>query len=246
MGRFFIELSYRGTAYHGWQRQPNATTVQQTIEEALSKLLGESCEIVGCGRTDTGVHSSHYVAHFDYAGDRVNDEKFTYRLNAILPRDIAVHKIYPSAKHARFDATSRQYKYVIGRTKNPFSTGLAWQYTAKLNIEAMQRAADRLLCHSDFSSFEKLHSDNKTSLCTITKAKWEVISEQQNDETLVFTITADRFLRGMIRLIVGTLVSVGKGIITVEEFDEIIRSRDVRRASSAAPSDGLFLSKIEY
>ncbi len=244
--RFFIELSYRGTAYHGWQRQPNATTVQQTIEEAFSKLLGTECEIVGCGRTDTGVHSNFYVAHFDYEGNRELNDKTVYQLNSILPRDIAIKRIYPCEKHARFDATEREYTYVIARTKNPFTIGLAWQMTGELNTEKMQEASAKLLQHSDFSAFEKLHSDNKTSLCKITKAQFTEVTTQQNDKELVFTIVADRFLRGMIRLIVGTLVSVGKGQTTVEEFEDIIKSGDVRRASGAAPSDGLFLSRIEY
>ncbi len=244
--RFFIELAYKGTNFHGWQRQPNATTVQQTIEEALSKLLREECELVGCGRTDTGVHSSFYAAHFEYEGERTLDSKTVYQLNSILPRDIAIKAIYPSDKHARFDATEREYTYVISRTKNPFSNSLAWQMTGELDIEAMQLAASKLLLYNDFSSFEKLHSDNKTSLCKITKAQWEEHTTQQNDRELVFTIVADRFLRGMIRLIVGTLVSVGKGQLTVTDFEKIIESKDVRLASGAAPSDGLFLSRIEY
>ncbi len=239
--RFFIELSYRGTNFHGWQRQNNAQTVQESIEKAISTLLGEPCEIVGCGRTDTGVHSSFYVAHFDYGGSRVIDAQFAYKLNSMLSRDIAIKRVYPCEKHARFDATEREYQYVISRAKDPFAQGLAWQMTGELDTEKMQEAADKLLEYSDFSAFEKLHSDNKTSLCKISKAKW-----QQNGDKLVFTIVADRFLRGMIRLIVGTLVAVGKGKISTEEFAQIIESKDVRRASGAAPSDGLYLSRIEY
>lgn len=239
--RFFIELAYRGTNFHGWQRQPNAPTVQQTIEEGLSTILATPCEIVGCGRTDTGVHSSFFVAHFDYEGTRNLDSHFVYHLNSFLTKDIAISRIYPCDKHARFDATEREYKYVISRKKDPFSQGHAWTLTMNLDVELMQKAADKLLEYSDFSAFEKLHSDNKTSICKISKAQWQLI-----DDKLVFTIVADRFLRGMIRLIVGTLVDVGKGKISVDDFQKIIESGDCRRASGAAPSDGLYLNRIEY
>ncbi len=239
--RFFIELAYRGTNFHGWQRQPNAHTVQEAIESALSTLLRQPTEIVGCGRTDTGVHSSFYVAHFDYSGTVPIDDKLVFRLNAILSRDIAIFRVYQTDKHARFDATEREYQYYISRHKDPFSQNHTWQMTRPLDIDAMQRAADKLLKYSDFSAFEKIGSDNKTSLCKITKAQWEATPQRYT-----FTIVADRFLRGMVRLIVGTLVDVGRGKISPEEFAQIIESGDCRRASSAAPYDGLFLTRIEY
>ncbi len=242
MSRYFIELAYRGSNYHGWQRQPNASTVQQTLEEAMSTILRCECEVVGCGRTDTGVHSSHYIAHWDYSGQKSTTEaSFTYKLNSLLPPDIAVHRIYPCDKHARFDATEREYQYVISRRKDPFMQGYSWQLTHNLNTEAMQEAASTLLLYSDFSAFEKLHSDNKTSICRITKAHWSF-----EDQRYTFHIAADRFLRGMVRAIVGTLVEVGKGRITVEEFRAIVESGNRANASSAAPPDGLYLSKITY
>ncbi len=239
--RYFIELAYRGTDFHGWQRQPNAHTVQQELEDSLSKILRSKCEVVGCGRTDTGVHSSSYIAHFDYEGQRELNQDFIYHLNSLLCKDVAVYGIYPCEKHARFEAQEREYKYYISRRKDPFSKGLKWQLTTKLNEEAMQSAAQKLLLYSDFSSFEKLHSDNKTSLCRITKANWEFTPNEA-----VFTIVADRFLRGMVRMIVGTLVDVGRDKISVDGFREIIESGDVKRASGAAPSDGLYLNRIEY
>ncbi len=239
--RFFIELAYRGTNFHGWQRQPNAHTVQEAIESAMATLLRCEVELVGCGRTDTGVHSSFYVAHFDYQGSTPIDQQFVYRLNAILSRDIAIQRIYPSEKHARFDAMEREYQYFISRHKDPFSQHQSWQMTKPLDVEMMQLAADKLLTNDNFSAFEKVGSDNKTSLCKITKAQWSI-----TDERYTFTIVADRFLRGMVRLIVGTLVDVGRGKLSPEDFGDIIQSRDCRRASAAAPYDGLFLTRIEY
>lgn len=239
--RYFIELAYKGTNFHGWQRQNNAHTLQQEIEDALSKLLKTQCEIVGCGRTDTGVHSSSYVAHFEYDGDNKLDQKFIYQLNSYISRDIAIHSIEISDKHARFDALEREYQYFISKRKDPFTQQLAWQLTTPLDEVSMQVAADKLLKYSDFSAFEKLHSDNKTSLCKITKATWHSTENQ-----LIFTIVADRFLRGMVRMIVGTLIDVGKGKITTDGFAEIIESGNVSRASAAAPSDGLYLTRIEY
>ncbi|MFI3298532.1 MAG: tRNA pseudouridine(38-40) synthase TruA [Rikenellaceae bacterium] len=239
--RYFIELAYKGTNYNGWQRQPNAQSVQQTIEQGMSTLLRRPITITGCGRTDTGVHSSNYYAHFEYEGDKTLDSHFIYHLNAILPRDIAVYDVFQTHKHARFDAQSREYQYFIATRKDPFALGQVWFLKGELDVEKMQCAADKLLEYSDFSSFEKLHSDNKTSLCKITRAEWH---SQEN--RLVFTIAADRFLRGMVRAIVSTLVDVGRGKITPEGFAAIIEAKNRSKASGAAPADGLFLTRIEY
>ncbi len=241
--RYFIELQYDGTAYFGWQRQPDTATVQGTIEAKLSMLRGIPTEIVGAGRTDTGVNASFYTAHFD--SDTIIDcQQMVYKLNKVLPHDIAIMRIYEVAEsqHARFDAKEREYTYYLTPRKSPFRRYSAWHYTADLNIESMNAAAARLLVHEDFTSFAKLNSNNKTNICHITHAEWVV----EADGTLRFTIRADRFLRNMVRAIVGTLVDVGRGRYSVEEFDDIITSRDLSRSSAGAPACGLFLSNVKY
>lgn len=245
MSRFFIELSYNGTAYNGWQRQPNTPSVQQTLEESLSTILGQKHEIMGAGRTDTGVHAAFAVAHFDSQVDpqKVIDPQTVYHLNCLLPRDIAIKKIYEvdPAKHARFDARRREYKYYITQVKDPFRLNAAWQMTLPLDLDAMQTASVSLMRYEDFTSFSKLHSDNKTNLCVIYSASWEQLGDQ-----LIFTISADRFLRGMVRGIVGTLVDVGRGKMSVAQFCDIIQSRDRALAGAQAPAHGLFLTNILY
>ncbi len=267
MSRFFIELSYKGTAYNGWQRQPGAPSVQQTLEEALSTLHGEPVELTGAGRTDTGVHALFAVAHFDtskgippssedeFGGDdaayfkALNDPKtitspqFLYHLNSILPYDIAVRRIYQvnDNRHARFDARRREYKYYITTVKEPFRSETTWQITTPLNLDAMRTAAISLMRYEDFTSFAKLHSDNKTNLCTIYGANWHA-----EGHMLVFTIAANRFLRGMVRAIVGTLVDVGRGKMSPGQFCNIIESLERAEASAQAPAQGLFLSDIQY
>lgn len=241
MPRYFLELSYKGTAYHGWQTQPNATSVQQTIEDRLSALLRRRTPIVGAGRTDTGVHASYYVAHFDT--DTAIDDSLFYKLNCALPTDIAVHRITevdPSC-HARFGATRREYKYYISTAKNAFNRDFTLTVTIPLNIEAMNEAADKLLDMSDFITFSKMHSGNKTNICHIFEAHWE-----ERGEILIFTIAADRFLRNMVRSIVGTLYDVGRGKISVDQFVAIAESRDRSRASGGAVAAGLFMTDIEY
>lgn len=239
--RFFIKLAYKGTAYHGWQRQPNATTVQQILEEAMSKILRTNIEIVGCGRTDTGVHSSQYFAHFQYDSTVELNNDFIFHLNCCLPGDIAVYDIYPSDKHARFDAISRQYKYFITREKDPFTLSQNWLITQPLDKESMQVAASKLLNYSDFTSFAKTGSDNKTNICKIIRADWEF-----SEKNYIFTIVADRFLRSMVRSVVGALVDVGKGKLTVEQFEAIIEAKKRVDSCSLAIADGLFLTKIVY
>ncbi len=242
--RYFIELRYRGTNYCGWQRQNDVPTIQESIEKALSTLLRTSTQITGAGRTDTGVHASFYVAHFDAEVEIADPDFLRYKLNIILPEDISIMKIYRVADgaHARFDACEREYTYFIERHKNPFTRDSSWQYYVDLDMEAMNRAAERLLLHSDFTSFAKLNSNNKTNICKVFYAKWHI----SNRGEMVFTIRADRFLRNMVRAIVGTLVDVGRGKITAEEFEAIIVAQDLSRCSAGAPAQGLFLSAISF
>ena len=241
--RYFIELQYDGGAYCGWQRQPEQPTVQGVIEDALTKLLRRPTEIVGAGRTDTGVNASFYVAHFDSTED-VDCDRIAYKLNAMLPHDIAIKRIYNVAEelHARFDAIEREYTYLLSPVKSPFRRHSAWICYYQLDVEKMNKAAEVLLETEDFTTFAKLNSNNKTNICHVSHAKWMV----EDDGTLRFTIRADRFLRNMVRAIVGTLVDVGRGRYTVEEFAEIVAARDLSRASSGAPPQGLFLSNVKY
>lgn len=244
MQRYFIELAYRGTNYCGWQVQPNANTVQAELEKALSTLLRVEISTTGAGRTDTGVHASFFVAHFDSIQKNLNwDQKFLASLNEILPKDIAVKEIVavlPDA-HARFSALSRTYEYHLSRIKDPFSIDSSWLYKAPLSIDAMKEASNALLHFTDFTSFSKLGSDVKTNNCKIYFALWE---SQQSQ--LVFTIRADRFLRNMVRAIVGTLVDVGRGKLSVPQFISIIEARNRSMAGTSAPPEGLFLTNIEY
>ncbi len=243
MSRFFVRLSYKGTNFHGWQIQPNAITVQETLEKAFSLILQENIKIIGCGRTDTGVHAKDFFAHFDCNSNISDLEKFTYKLNSLLPKDIAIQEIFTVGKeaHARFDATERTYKYYISKVKTPFRYEESYFYPFPLNISAMNEAAKKLLDYTDFTSFSKLHTDVKTNNCVIKEAYWE-----KTDTQLVFTITADRFLRNMVRAIVGTLLEVGKGKCSVERFCEIIETKDRGKAGSSAPAEGLFLHRILY
>jgi tRNA pseudouridine38-40 synthase len=244
--RYFITLSYDGAAYCGWQRQPDTSTVQQSLEKALSTLLREEIEVVGAGRTDTGVNASYYVAHFDCENGVADCAQLVYKLNLVLPHDIAVYgvrKVREQA-HARFDAVEREYTYYISQRKNPFRRFSAWQYYVPLDVEKMNRAAAKLLEYDDFTSFAKLNSNNKTNICHVVKAEW--CRCDSDADLLVFTIRADRFLRNMIRAIVGTLVDVGRGRYSVEEFEEIIRRRDLSLSSAGAPAVGLFLSDVVY
>ena len=242
--RYFAELSYKGTAYCGWQRQPSAPSVQQTIEEALATILRESVEVVGAGRTDTGVHAAFYVAHFDTSRPIANPSDFVYHLNALLPEDIAFGRIYEvnSEAHARFDATEREYRYYIEPRKNPFTRATSWQLTTPLDVEAMNRAAQVLLATEDFTTFAKLGSNNTNNICHIFRAEWIEIECGM----LVFVFRANRFLRNMVRAVVGTLVDVGRGKITPEEFADIVASRNLSRSSSSAPAAGLFLTDVSY
>ena len=243
--RYAIELSYDGGAYCGWQRQSDAVTVQESLEKALSTLLRQSTEVVGAGRTDTGVSASYYVAHFDSC-QSVDCDHLKYKLNLILPHDIAVFAIRAVRDdfHARFDAVEREYTYYISQRKNPFRRHSAWQYYVPLDVERMNEAAKALLEWDDFTSFAKLNSNNKTNICDVRYAEWR--RDAEDESLLVFTIRADRFLRNMIRALVGTLVDVGRGKLSVEEFRNILHAKDLSLSSSSAPAQGLFLSNVKY
>lgn len=241
--RYFIQLSYDGTNYHGWQIQQNARSVQEEVEKALSVVTREQVEVVGAGRTDTGVHAAFYMAHFDSELDSLTDEKTRFRLNCLLPEDIAIQRIFlvrPDA-HARFDATYREYRYCFSRTKDPFTFAFAARESRTLNLEKMNEAALLLLETRDFTSFSKLGSDVKTNNCTVTKAVWSETGDQ-----LVFTIRADRFLRNMVRAIVGTLLEVGLGKLSISEFKAVIDKKDRGSAGASVPAKGLFLVDIGY
>jgi tRNA pseudouridine38-40 synthase len=243
MKRFFIYLSYNGADYCGWQNQPNGVSIQHKIEECLGILLRQPVSVTGAGRTDAGVHARLMVAHFDWDGEDFGTEILTEKMNRILPRDIAIQKIIrisPEA-HARFDAVSRTYKYYLTEEKNPFDYPFRYKITPPLDFEKMNAAARILLEYTDFTSFSKLHTDVKTNNCRILKAEWT----QEND-AYVFTIQADRFLRNMVRAIVGTLLEVGKGKLQEEGLRQIIESKDRGKAGTSVPGNALFLTDIEY
>jgi len=244
MKRHFIYLSYNGAAYYGWQVQPNGISVQGTLTKALCTVLrNENIEITGAGRTDTGVHARIMVAHFDAEIENISLEELVKRLNSFLPNDISVQKIVQvkSTAHARFDAISRTYEYRIITSKNVFLNGLAARFSGNFDLKKMNEAAAILLEYNDFTSFSKLHTDAKNNFCTITKAGWE----QRGDE-LVFTITANRFLRNMVRAIVGTLLDVGCGKISLENFRKIIEEKNRCSAGVSVPAEGLYLVGVEY
>ena len=247
MARYFLTLSYNGSNFNGWQIQDNTpNTVQQVLEEKLSMLLKEQIELVGCGRTDTGVHASHYVAHFDSKSEGLIQQKqhWIYKFNTVLPASIAVSDIQRVKEdaHARFHASSRTYYYYISKQKNPFRDPFTYYVYGDLDMELMNKAAAMLLQYEDFTSFSKLHSGSKTNNCTITRAEWHYCGVNE----WRFRITADRFLRGMVRAIVGTLLLVGKNKITLSEFGAIIEARDRQLAGNNAPPQALFLCGIQY
>lgn len=243
MQRYFAQLSFKGTHYHGWQIQPNAVSVQETFEKALSIILREAISVVGAGRTDTGVHASFYVLHFDVSEEIRDPQKLVFRLNSFLPDDIAVQKIWPvpDEAHARFSAVSRTYHYFITSVKNPFQTETAYFYRGELDVHKMNEAAKILFEYNDFTSFSRLHTDVKTNLCKIFQAEWTA-----DGPMLIFKIKADRFLRNMVRAIVGTLLEAGKGKISLEDFRKIIEKKNRGEAGASAPAHGLFLADIEY
>lgn len=242
--RYFLRLSYRGAPFHGWQTQPNAESVQGTLERALSTALRRDIQITGAGRTDTGVNAKEMYAHLDIDEEFPDKGKLLVSLNRLVGRDIAIHDITPVSHdaHARFDATSRTYKYFATFEKNPFLYPLSWHCPNRLDLDRMNDAADILLKTEDFTSFAKLHSDAKTNICRVSHARWEM----EGKDMAVFTITADRFLRNMVRAIVGTLVEVGRGKMTVSDFRNVIEKKDRCAAGQSMPGEALFLWRITY
>lgn len=244
MSRYFMHLAYRGRAFHGWQSQPNAVSVQSTIEDALAIIMREPIKIVGAGRTDAGVNAHSMIAHFDVSQPISDPDAVVRGLNSLVGHDIAIYSIKQvgDAAHARFDATSRTYHYYAHSDKSPFYYDLSWQAPATLDYDKMNEAAEMLLEVDDFTSFAKLHADNKTNICKVSYAKWESIGNGRWQ----FVITADRFLRNMVRAVVGTLVEVGRGKITIDDFRRIIDKKDRCSAGTSMPAHALFLWEVKY
>lgn len=241
--RYFITLSFDGTAYHGWQIQPHSISVQEELQKALSTLLRMPVEVVGAGRTDTGVHARKMVSHFDINAE-LDCQQLVYKLNKLLPRDIAVQHVEQVSDdmHARFSAKSRTYHYYVHLGKNPFLRSYSWQLYGNPDFELMNRAAAVLMEYTDFTSFSKVNTDTKTNDCTITEAHWDRVGEGQ----WRFTITANRFLRNMVRAIVGTLMEVGRGRMTIEQLRQVIEAKDRCRAGDSVPGNALFLVDVKY
>ncbi len=243
MIRYFIYLSYDGTAYHGWQIQPNGDSVQERLQQGLSTLLRRDTTVVGAGRTDTGVHARMMVAHFDVESE-LDTVQLAYRLNKILPKDISVQKVckVDNEMHARFSATTRTYHYYLHTNKNPFLRHYSCELHYPLNFENMNRAAAHLLDYEDFGAFCKSHSDVKTTLCHVTEASWIKIDEH----SWYFRITANRFLRNMVRAVVGTLIEVGRGRMSVDEFCRVVEGKKRTDAGESMPGNALFLEYVGY
>lgn len=241
--RYFIELSYKGTNYHGWQMQPNSVSIQELINKAFTIIYRTPINVVGAGRTDTGVHAEQLFAHVDF-NNEINIKEAIYKLNSLLPHDIVVKNMIKTivSAHARFDATSRSYEYRIFLGRNPFLMDTTWQLNnTKLNIVKMNEAADILLTYTNFRCFSRSKTNVKTYNCDVRRVEWI-----QTNKMLIFHITADRFLRNMVRAIVGTLIEVGKEKITLEDFKQIIKSEDRSNAGTSAPAKGLFLTQVTY
>lgn len=251
--RYFIQLSYDGTGYHGWQVQPNGVSVQEVLQKALSTLLRQPTEVTGAGRTDAGVHASMMVAHFDWPAAHEGEgceeapldcTQLTYKLNRLLPPDVAVQEVRPVGPemHARFSATRRTYHYYIHTRKDPFLRGYSWQVNVPLDFALMNEAAQVLLEYSDFTSFSKTGTDVKTNICQLTEARWEQLKPGE----WRFTVSANRFLRNMVRAIVGTLVEVGRHRMTISQMRHAIEAKDRQRAGESVPGHALYLTNIEY
>ncbi len=240
--RYFIELAYKGKNYFGWQRQPNQISVQEVLENKLSVVLREKIVIVGAGRTDTGVHAKQMYAHFDFTGE-IKSDKLTFKLNSFLPKDISIYKIFnvKDDAHTRFDAISRAYEYHIHLGKNPFLTDSTYQIYHNLDVDKMNEASKIMYGYTDFKCFSKSNTDVRTYNCDVMNAVWE-----NKGDLLIFHVKADRFLRNMVRAIVGTLLEVGVGKKTVEEFKQVLESRDRRKAGTSVPAQGLYLTEVVY
>lgn len=248
--RHFIRLAYLGARFHGWQIQPHDVSVQQCVEDALSTIFRTRVAIVGAGRTDAGVNASMMIAHTDLPEVINSDTTLVRSLNSILGPDIVVNWVHPANPdaHARFDAVARTYHYYAHRSRTPFACGLSWPAPPTLDFDLMNKAAAMLLNVSDFTSFSKLHTDVKTNICRVTEAHWQRISNMYDPtvEQWVFVITADRFLRNMVRAVVGTLVDVGRGKISLDDFAAIIEAKNRCAAGTSMPPSPLFLHNIEY
>ena len=242
--KFFIQLSYDGTAYHGWQIQPNASTVQETIEQALRVLSGEKVSTMGCGRTDTGVHAADFYLHCELNLNQYNKDEFNYKLNHLLPDDISVKRIFEvdAALHARFSAVKREYRYYLYQQKNPFLKHYCAYFSKQLDVQSMREAGKLLFKHKDFTSFSKSKTDTKTNDCTMLN--FEI--NELPDGRLEFVIEANRFLRNMVRSIVGTLLDVGTGKLDLTRFEQIIVAKNRSKAGVSVPANGLFLSRVSY
>ncbi len=240
--RYFIKLAYNGTQYHGWQLQPNASSVQETMNKAFSVLLNTKISLMGAGRTDTGVHAKEMFAHFDFETP-IDVLSLVHKLNSYLPKDIVIYTIIPvhDEAHTRFDATKRTYEYHINTLKDAFSQEQSWYFHQKLDIDLMNEAARILYNHTDFQCFSKVNTDVNTFDCTIFEAYWN-----RENYNLIFTISANRFLRNMVRAIVGTLINIGLHKITLADFSAIIESKNRDKAGFSVPAHGLYLTKIEY
>jgi tRNA pseudouridine38-40 synthase len=246
MFRYFVRLSYLGTNYCGWQIQPNSSTIQQIINQAFTLILKENIEVTGCGRTDTGVHAQNFIAHFDSKENFILDElkQLIFALNRFLPPDISIHEIFEvnETSHARFDAISRTYIYKITTTKNPFLFSTSWYRYGDLDIEKMNKASNKMIEFKDFSCFSKSKTQVKTNNCEIKESFWI-----KNDNGLYeFKITADRFLRNMVRAIVGTMIEIGSGKLKWEEIENIIKSQNRSQAGFSVPAKGLTFCDIKY
>jgi len=241
MSRYFLEVSYKGTNYSGFQIQKNANSIQAEVERVLQILQKEKIDLSGSSRTDAGVHALQNFFHFDFEGEI--DAHFVYKMNAILPGDIVVQKLIPvkAQAHCRFDVISRKYEYFIYRHKDPFLEERAFYFPYKLNLDLMQEAAAMIKGYNDFTSFSKRNTQVKTFNCSIMESKWE-----WEDECLVFYVKADRFLRGMVRALVATMLKIGRGKMAIGEFKNVIEEKDCSKASFAAPSQGLFLMQVNY
>lgn len=239
-----MTLSYDGTRYHGWQIQPNGVSVQERLQEALSTLLRESIAVTGAGRTDAGVHARKMVAHFDWKGDAIDGQQLAYKLNRLLPYDIAVSKVEMVSEdmHARFSATSRMYRYYIHTTKDPFQRAYSCEIHYPLDFAKMNDAARILMTYEDFGAFCKSGADVKTTLCQVTKAEWV----QTSPTTWYFEIRANRFLRNMVRAVVGTLIEVGRGRLSLDDFKKVIEGKQRSDAGESMPGNALFLEDIVY
>lgn len=240
--RYLIQLTYKGTNYHGWQKQYNAHSVQSEVDEKLSLLLGQNIETLGCGRTDKGVHAKNFYAHFD-ATSEWDCTQLEYKLNQVLPHDIVICKVLKVNDdfNARFDALTRTYEYWIIQKKDPFLEEQAWFQPKELDVETMNKAANLLIGKKDFQCFSKVQTQVQNFICDVQFAQWE-----NNNQKLIFTITANRFLRNMVRAIVGTLIEVGKGHKTIENVQAILESKDRNKAGQSVPAHGLYLTEILY